>query len=1141
MQRWRWRAAIGIAVLTMSCYEGVTGPGNQAPSRVAVTVTLPSATPAIWFPTGETLHVTVRRAGRTDAIVDTAVTIADSLHGTVTVPLAQSIERFVATGEILYGDEVFFLGFEAIQLRAGIDTAITLVATYVGPGANAAAFTLSPRDSALRKADTTRLLPKVTDSLARVIANVPVRYRSDRPAVLAVDSGGVVQALVGGRDTASIDGYLPMGLASATRLRVVPTPTALSIVSGDGQTGAPAAVLPESLVVQLNDESGQPLPGAAVHFAADAGSGTVGPDSATTDAAGRAAVQWTLGPDTGAQFATASVESRLIVRFAATASAPTNLTCDSCYFVYNAGDGQTGPAGSTLPVALSVQLDGPPERFVPGFPVTFTPDSGDGSVTPVTVTTDANGSARTTWTLGQRLGTQHVTVSAAGATPFQFTATAFGGIGSITVTPASSSLTLVGATQQLAAVAHDSSGTVIPGVVFTWASSDSAVITVSGTGLATALRNGSATISATAMGVAGTAAVTATIPVASIVVTPASASVVGIGALQQFNADAKDGAGTSIPGIVFAWSSSDQNVATIDTAGLATTTGIGSTTLTATSGGISGTASLVVASPTCTQCFFIIVNGDQQTAPASSTLPAALSAQLVNPLEQPVPGVSVTFTVDAGDGSVTPVTVTSDANGMATTTWTLGAPIGVQHVTVSAPGAVSSPFSATALGVVRSVVVTPGSDTLTAIPSTVQLTAQALDSVGNPVAGKTFVWTTDNSAVATVDASGLVTGAGNGVATITATTDFVSGTATVVVAGSPFTQTATMNAPRRNHTATLLSDGTVLIAGGIADATASTVLSSAERFDPTTGTFSPTAGPMTTPRAFHTATALTDGTVLMVGGDTSSSATYPQTATAERFDPATGAFAAADTLVITGNPRCLGRKDQTATRLPDGTVLIAGGVGTAEAQLFLCAVPQEIYDPAAGTFAVTDSTLLGTGQTATLLQTGKVLIVGGTANPSGAWLYDPATGTLTATGSLNTPRQNHTATLLPDGRVLIAGGWVNAPFTYPVLNSAELYDPASGTFTPTGNMNAARAYQSAVLLQNGKVLLAGGTSNSQSYSPLASAELYDPATGRFTAIADMHDTRMDFGMTLLNDGRVLITGGLTFGGGVLATAEIYTP
>lgn len=1031
--------AIALAVITLSCYDGVTGPGNQPPADVSVTVMLPAATPAIWYPRGESLHLTVRRAGRTDAIVDTARTIADSLRMALTVPLAQSVERFVATGEVRFADQVYFLAFDVVQLRAGVDTAITLVADYVGPGANAAAFTLVARDTALRRSDTTRVVPHVTDSLDRTIPNVPVRFQSGRPAVLAVDTGGVVEAITGGRDTASIAAYLPMGLSSATRLSVVPTPTTLAVLSGNGQRGEPTVALSDSLVVKLTDELRQPLPAIAVHFATDAGSGTVRPVDVLTDAAGRAATQWTLGAAAGGQGVTASVEGRLTARFTATAAS--------------------------------------------------------------------------------------------------------GAVAAVVVSPAAATLTRVGATRQLTAVATTGLGDTLPGAMFAWSSSDSAIVTVDASGLVTVHRNGSATITATTDTVSGTAQVTGSIAVATVAVSPDSATLTGLDSTQRFNADARDSGGTPIPGITFAWSSSDTTVATVDAQGLATSVGLGTATIKAASGAVFDTATLTVTGAACAQCMFVFVDGDGQTAPASSTLPVLLTAQIQDPLERVVPGVAVTFTPDGGDGSVTPITVLSDASGYASTRWTLGPGIGPQHVTVSATGAASGVFSATALGAVRSVAVTPTPDTLGALDATVQLTAQAFDSAGGLVSGKTFTWTTSDAGIATVDATGLVTAVANGTATITATSDYVSGGATIVVKTGPFTSVTAMASPRRSHTATLLPDGTVLIAGGIADASASVVLTTAEIFHPSTGTFTAASGAMASPRVFHSATLLPSGQVLIVGGDTSEAigVAYPQTATTELFDPATGLFSPGDSLVLIGSPRCLGRSKHTATALTGGNVLIAGGSGTAESQLFVCAVPQEEYDGTSGGFTVTNTTALGTDHTATLLQNGKVLIVGGTASASGAWLYDPTTGTLTATGSLNTPRRDHTATLLPNGEVLIAGGWVNAPFTYPVLASAELYDPATGTFTPTGNMTAARAYHSAALLPNGTVLVAGGTSSSQSYSPLASAEIYDPATGQFTAIADMRDQRMQFQMTPLQDGHVLITGGLTFGGGVLASAELYTP
>src|SRR5262249_27341752 len=126
------------------------------------------------------------------------------------------------------------------------------------------------------------------------------------------------------------------------------------------------------------------------------------------------------------------------------------------------------------------------------------------------------------------------------------------------------------------------------------------------------------------------------------------------------------------------------------------------------------------------------------------------------------------------------------------------------------------------------------------------------------------------------------------------------------------------------------------------------------------------------------------------------------------------------------------------------------------------------------------------GHTATLLRNGKVLVVAGVDSnlmvSASAELYDPASESWTATGSLNTARSFHTATLMPNGEVLVAGGDSIGP-------SAELYDPASGTWTATGSLATARGYHTATLLPNGEVLAAGGETE---YNPLASAELYTP-------------------------------------------------
>jgi len=241
------------------------------------------------------------------------------------------------------------------------------------------------------------------------------------------------------------------------------------------------------------------------------------------------------------------------------------------------------------------------------------------------------------------------------------------------------------------------------------------------------------------------------------------------------------------------------------------------------------------------------------------------------------------------------------------------------------------------------------------------------------------------------------------------------------------------------------------------------------------GMFVPTGG-MSSARSNHTATLLSNGKVLIAGGYSGS-----YLASAELYDPMTGTFTLTGSLTT-------GREYHTATLLSNGKVLIAGGYNCCTATTLASA---ELYDPAAGTFTPTGSMNIGrNNHTATLLNNGKVLVAGGSDNngliQAGAELYDPATGTFTATGSMSTVRSNHTATLLNNGKVLIAGG--ENCCNFGVLTSEELYDSSTGTFSSTGSLqpftNSSRILHTATLLNNGKVLVAGGAGGHFPAAPL---------------------------------------------------------
>ena len=347
-----------------------------------------------------------------------------------------------------------------------------------------------------------------------------------------------------------------------------------------------------------------------------------------------------------------------------------------------------------------------------------------------------------------------------------------------------------------------------------------------------------------------------------------------------------------------------------------------------------------------------------------------------------------------------------------------------------------------------------------------------------------------------------------------------------------WTTTGKMSSNATGHVATRLTTGDVLVVGLDSHKAGR---SFAERYNPTKGTW--TFALATAREPEFTATLLSSGHVLAAGGKGPDG---NPTFSSELYNPTTGTWAKTGDLYVA-------KMGHTATLLKSGKVLATGGLklikycppGAPCMYSTETSERTDLYTPSTGKWVQTgDLNTARTSHTATLLGSGKVLVVGG-KDKNSSWLssaelYDPASGKWTKTGVMAVPRHGHSATLLPSGKVLIAGGY-NAL----VCKSAELYDPQFGSWTPIKNMKAERHLHTATLLSTGKVLVAGG--EGWSSAQLSSAELFDPGSGTWTSTNSMGTARWDHTATLLISGEVLVVGGRNAKYSHLATAELYFP
>ncbi|HET6382048.1 MAG TPA: kelch repeat-containing protein [Armatimonadota bacterium] len=540
-------------------------------------------------------------------------------------------------------------------------------------------------------------------------------------------------------------------------------------------------------------------------------------------------------------------------------------------------------------------------------------------------------------------------------------------------------------------------------------------------------------------------------------------------------------------------------------------------------------------------------------------------ADLAQPQLVPRSGSSSTATVTFPLIRTGAIQVTATAYADTAGTQPLG--MGQVSGVVTAGGTTTLDLPLT-LGPIASLVITPTSLQLIAAPggtgavrsrggvtrqsvvggvSSATIHAEVLDSSTPPnqLLGFPISWTSSDTTVATVTPSGadssdaVVQAVGFGTAVITAT-ELNTGKSATITVSVPLVATLNMTIARYYHTATLLAnsndEGMVLITGGAGPQ--GTAIPDAELYNPSGRSFS-SVSPMNYAREGQTATLFpNNGTVLIAGGEDTSGAIL---STVELFDPGTNSFTFLDTSMTSS------RAFHTATLLNDGTVLIAGGEASPNgvtnslnsAEIF---TPPFRFSPTAGSLSTARAHAADVA-----LGDGTVLIIGGDNIVSGVGAavktieqYDPTTGMFKTVGALNTARSSPTATLLPDGNVLITGG--DDPATGAVYATAEVFNPGSGSIVKTATMSVPRSGHRATLLNNGTVLISGGVSSTNgSVNPPPTAEIYTPATNTFSGVITMTSVRSNHTSTLLDDGTVLLAGGVDRFGRALPTAEVYHP
>lgn len=629
----------------------------------------------------------------------------------------------------------------------------------VGPSGSVANVVVSPATPRLEIGATQQLSATVEGPGGDTLQGKRVVWESQDPGIAEVSSTGMVRALATGTTQIAASAGGQNGIATLT---VVQRPVAggQPVGGGGSGTGVPGQPLPDSLAVRVIDTAGQPVAGVEVTWTVTAGGGSISPSTSVTGADGIAKAQWTLGPGTGEQTATAQAAGFTVGTFTVTAQAPAPPPPAAVASV------EVTPASGSVAVGGALDLNAT-ARDAAGNVLTGRA-LGWRSANADVATVDGQGrvvgvkpgTATIIATVEGKTGTAQVTVLAPPPVP----------VASVAVQPGSATLVSLGATRQFTAVARDANGNVLAGAPISWTSSNPGVAQVNSGGLATAVANGTATITARSGDASGTATLTVSQKADRVSVTPLSASLVQ-GASQDFDAAAFDANGRQLSDAKFVWKSSNSSVAEVNSAGLVTAKQPGNATITATTGGTGGAAMVTVTARPPAAVASVEVK------PSSATISAGASVDLDATARDAAGNVltgralswrSENTAIAEVDGKGK---VTGRAAGSVAIVATVEGVTGTASITVTPPPPPT----------VSTISVEPGSATLAALGITRQFTATARDADGNVIPGVSVAWSSSRENVAEINSDGLATSVGNGTTSISARAGGVTGTATLTV------------------------------------------------------------------------------------------------------------------------------------------------------------------------------------------------------------------------------------------------------------------------------------------------------------------------------------------------------------------------